>query len=102
MNKWLSTTVFLASIGVVSTAQTAPYRHDGLYVACAAGLGYLSTSMTFDGSSADSGSFQIYGAGLAGSVFLGGTLARGLALGGGLYGATTPVTPRRTPPACAA
>ena len=90
MNKLLSSVLFLALMGAASAAYAAPYRHDGLYLAGTAGLGYLSTSMTFDGAAVDSGSFRIYGAGATASAFVGGTLARGFALGGGLYGATAP------------
>lgn len=88
--KYLSAAVLLTSIGAASLAHASPYRHDGVYLAGGGGLGYLSTSMTFDGSSIDNGSFRIYGAAIAGSAFFGGTLAQGLAVGGGLYGATAP------------
>jgi hypothetical protein len=67
------------------------HEHDGFYLQLALGLGYLASTHAFDGVDVFSGvarrrTHGLNGLAQLGSFTLGGTPARGLVLGGGVWG----------------
>ncbi|HWA70808.1 MAG TPA: hypothetical protein VG937_00665 [Polyangiaceae bacterium] len=73
------------TISSVCAAESAPRTHDGFYFQGALGGGYLHTS-------AESGPVEIsyYGPTVTGSLWFGGTVAPGVVIGGGTFGAVAP------------
>lgn len=69
-----------------SALASKPETHDGFYFRAGMGAGYLSNSVSFDPDPAQ-GDVSQAGAGVAGMLLLGGTVADGLVLGGGNMGA---------------
>jgi hypothetical protein len=84
---WVTGGVFLAvsSVSCLCAAQSAPRTHDGFYFQGALGGGYLHTSAEQSGIE-----FSLYGAAVTGSLWFGGTVAPGLVIGGGTFGAVAP------------
>ena len=80
---WLAGALVCASalLPKVCHAQSLPHRHDGFYLQMTVGAGYLSSSADFGAIHS-----RIYGGALAGSLWMGGSVMPGFALGGGLIG----------------
>jgi hypothetical protein len=70
-----------------ASAQSAPHEHDGLYARLGAGIPFAFGSAERDGGGPKA---DISGIGLATELAIGGTLAPGLVLGGGVYSMILP------------
>jgi hypothetical protein len=75
----LAASLFVSS---QAAAQSAPHEHDGLYARLGAGVPFAFGSAKYDAGGPEA---DISGVGFATELALGGTLAPGLVLGGGLY-----------------
>jgi hypothetical protein len=69
----------------VCHAESAPYTHDGFYLQMSLGGGYVRASTSADGVDE-----TISGGAIAGSLWIGGSLVPGFALGGGTLGVIAP------------
>ena len=78
-----------AAVGMAGSAKAEPKTHDGFYLQLDAGLGYLSSSVSFSGTGAPSGSQTWKGFSIPTGILLGGTVGP-VVIGGGFVSEYAP------------
>jgi hypothetical protein len=87
VHHWLAGVVscVLPCLPALCHAESAPHIHDGFYLQMSLGAGFLGTSGSQDGFAQ-----TISGGAVTGSLWIGGSIIPGLAVGGGTLGAIAP------------